>query len=193
ELHPIVKQQGEYLVQHTQVPTWEPVGDTGEVTLGPLRPSVAVIELAQHMQEDVVVYAYRMVCITEMQEHAKSIKFQKKVALKKDADVEMTDASGSASTDRSTIQSMVDKAVAAQMKKAQKTTPGKGKKDQKKGKGKSSNSQAPKPWKQNPGTPYVPKPAKAARVSAVKGGKPQRGGNARGRGGKGNRGRGRSA
>ncbi|KAF9456379.1 hypothetical protein BDZ94DRAFT_1241577 [Collybia nuda] len=185
ELHPLVKQQGEHLVRHTQVPTWEPIGDTGEVQLGPLRPSAATIELAQHMQEDVVVYAYRIVCIQEMIEHAKSIKFQKKVAVKKDADVEMTDATGSASTDRSTIQSMVDKAVAAQMKSAQKTPQkGKGKKDQK-GKGKSSTSQPSKPWKQQPGTPYVPKPAKAARVSAVKGGKPKRGGNSRGRGGKG--------
>ncbi|KAF9458866.1 hypothetical protein BDZ94DRAFT_1312906 [Collybia nuda] len=193
ELLPIVKSQGEYLVKHTRVPTWEPIGDTGEVQLGPLRPSAATIELAQHMQEDVVVYAYRVVCITEMQEHVKTIRFQKKVALKKDADVEMTDATGSASTDRSTIQSMVDKAVAAQMKAQNKKTPksGKGKKVDKKGK--SSSSQDTKPWKQKqPGTPYVPKPAKAARVSAVRGGQPQRGGNARGRGGKGKRGKGRS-
>jgi len=72
----------------------------------------AAVTLAQQVKLDCVVYAYRVMSITQTREEAMSKKISKKKDLAKSADVEMADATQPGPS----MQSLIDKAVSARLK-----------------------------------------------------------------------------
>ncbi|KAH8093699.1 hypothetical protein BXZ70DRAFT_1010297 [Cristinia sonorae] len=74
-------------------------------------------ELHDTMKNASGLFRGQVEVIVEMRERAASLKFEKKKALQKDADVEMADATRSSS---SSLQSLVDKAVSAKVKSLEK-------------------------------------------------------------------------
>ncbi|KAG7441771.1 uncharacterized protein BT62DRAFT_867876, partial [Guyanagaster necrorhizus] len=74
------------------------------------------VQECKNLLADVVVYAFRVISIVEMTSYTASAKEDRKKALKKAADVEMADATRAGPS----IQSMVDRAVAARLKQVDK-------------------------------------------------------------------------
>ena len=84
----------------------------GELILNGWEENHSGIWLAQQVLEDVMVYAYRVISITEVRDAVMATKITKKKDLTHAADVEMADATKPSPS----IQSMIDKAVSARLK-----------------------------------------------------------------------------
>lgn len=84
----------------------------GEVVLDGWEENHSGIRLAQQVLEDVVVYAYRIISISEARDAVMATKITKKKDLAHAADVEMADATKPGPS----IQSMIDKAISARLK-----------------------------------------------------------------------------
>jgi hypothetical protein len=128
-----------YLREHQKVAKFVTVDvspNKQELRLDGFQISPLTDQVHQHLVEDVLVLAYRVITIVNAQQTVAAGKRDKKKAIVKAAteDVEMADATGSSSS--ATIQSLVDKAVSAALKKSQQKPRQSGKKD-KKGKGKA--------------------------------------------------------
>ncbi|THG93587.1 hypothetical protein EW145_g8338, partial [Phellinidium pouzarii] len=149
KLVPLVQNRYSELKVNSKLPDFQ-VDAQGSLQLVGWIENDAAARVGRQVTDDCVVYAYRIMAITDAQFKARHAKRIKKQSIHKDADVAMADATtSSASTSTATLQSLVDKAVAAAVKKRNSRRPER----QKKGK-------AP--------TSYIPKPAKQARRDAVK-------------------------
>ncbi|KIK73872.1 hypothetical protein PAXRUDRAFT_177277 [Paxillus rubicundulus Ve08.2h10] len=148
---PLIKEAFELLNAKTKLPVLE-TDDEGNITLKGWTDNTLVQRNAQEVIHDCVIYGLRIVNISNNRNLSKALVAEKKKALHQAADVDMKDGtSGSGAT----IQSLVDKAVAAQMKKlAGKPNKGKGKA--------TSTSERPLPER----TPYVPPNPCKARAKA---------------------------
>ncbi|KAF7975506.1 hypothetical protein HWV62_9439 [Athelia sp. TMB] len=125
---------------------------------------------------DSVVYAYRCISIVEAREFAVKSKLAAKKDLAASADVEMADGSKPGPS----IQSLVDKAVSAQLKKMQ---PSSSKKKDGKANKKTTSSTSKSAKRPPAVTPYIPKAGRRP-PKATKGGKTTKkdGGKGKGKG-----------
>ena len=102
-------------VKSRRIPEWKDLPN-GEVVLDSWKPSPQDAVDFKVMLSTVVLYAFRIVQIVEAKELTKKDKSDKKKKLAKDADVEMADATKPGPS----LQSLVDKAVSARLRKLEK-------------------------------------------------------------------------
>lgn len=113
ELSPIVFKRGKELMDGCKLPVFSEDGD-GRIILSGWSENESAKRLAKDVLTDVVVYAFRVICLVEARELAKLGKLSQKKAISRSADIEMADASRPGPS----IQALVDKAVAGALKKA---------------------------------------------------------------------------
>ncbi|KAH7881971.1 hypothetical protein F5I97DRAFT_1927528 [Phlebopus sp. FC_14] len=126
--------------------------DGGELILTGWKENEATNKLSMEMLTDLVVYCHRIISLVEARESIEASKKAKKVAVAKAADAEMADLTRPGPS----IQSLVDKAVSAAVKKSASVSPKKRP---------QTRSQTKKRRLETP-PPYVPPPAKKARAKA---------------------------
>ncbi|KAJ7712081.1 hypothetical protein DFH07DRAFT_940383 [Mycena maculata] len=165
ELKPLIEAKADSVLALSKLPNVVRDPASGELRVNGWIDNHVLRTIAMHVLEDCVVYAFRVISITEASALRTELKFHKKKALHQQADVEMADATKPGPS----IQSLVDKAVSTQLKKLKSSGKGKGKTDGKKGK---TSSKKPPFKASDKAKPYVPKPARKTKVSAIKGGKP---------------------
>ncbi|KAG7439045.1 uncharacterized protein BT62DRAFT_1025730, partial [Guyanagaster necrorhizus] len=110
-LSPIVIEHGQVVLRNRRVANIKFSADNKVEGLTWVEDAQKVAE-CKNLLADVVVYAFRVISIVELASHATSAKQDRKKALAKAADVEMADATRAGPS----IQSMVDRAVAARLK-----------------------------------------------------------------------------
>ncbi|KIJ06628.1 hypothetical protein PAXINDRAFT_91724 [Paxillus involutus ATCC 200175] len=156
---PAIKEFTTLLLAKTKLPTLK-ADEQGNLQLTGWETNDHQVRLGREVLQDFVVYVLRIINIQESRFLASASQNEKKKALQQaSADVDMEDLTGGPSS--SSVQSLVDKAVAAQMKKLSAPSKGKGKGKDKKGKGKAAERPLPQR------TPYVPPPARKQRAKAA--------------------------
>lgn len=118
QLFPIVEQRSAALTVDAKLPVYRNDID-GNVFLDRWEDNPALASLAAEMRGDVAMFANRVIRVTESRLLLQEQKAAKKKAIKVDADAEMADGTN-ASTAGPSMQDIVDKAVAAALKKAKK-------------------------------------------------------------------------
>ena len=93
--------------------------EQGELTISGWTTNPAAVDLGRQVLEDCVVYAMRVISITDAIEFAEQNKRKSKKNIQEAADIEMADLSGGNSTK---MQSIIDKAVARALKGKDKET-----------------------------------------------------------------------
>ncbi|KAK0224377.1 hypothetical protein IW262DRAFT_1459429 [Armillaria fumosa] len=149
-LHPIVSAQAAHLLAHRKVPVikYDAMGEFDSVTF---EEDAVVKTQGKNVQADALAYAFRVISIVEATQRNASAKQDRKKALKQAADVEMADATRPGPS----TQSMIDRAVAAALKNADKKGKGKNKDGKKKA---SSTSKAARYASELPPPPvYLPR------------------------------------
>jgi hypothetical protein len=103
----------------SKIPTFKPVmgGEEGQEEISGWVLSPAVVATYQQVSTDCVAYALRAISLVEARDIAVRAKTERKKEIKAAADVEMADATKPGPS----IQSMIDKAVSAALKKSGKT------------------------------------------------------------------------
>ncbi|KAJ7690450.1 hypothetical protein B0H16DRAFT_1752561 [Mycena metata] len=155
ELQPLIELRGSEIITRMKVPVFGPDAQ-GQTILLHWQDNPAAKALGMQVLEDAVVYAFRVISITESLVIKSELKFHKKKALSVQADVEMADVTKAGPS----MQSLIDKAVSAAFKKAKPSGKGKGNKDGKKTKPSSSKKPAAKPGN-NPKARQGQRPANA--------------------------------
>ncbi|KAF7965441.1 hypothetical protein HWV62_43507 [Athelia sp. TMB] len=172
EMSPAITARGEELIKKSRLPKFENNAE-GQLVLSGWEDNSVAIELAKQVLADAVVYAFRVISTVEAREYAVKSKLLAKKNLAAAADVDMADGSKPGPS----IQSLVDKAVSAQLKKI---SSGSKKKDA--GANKKKTSSTSKDAKRPPAvTPYVPKAGRKP-PKATKGAKTSKGGKGKGKG-----------
>ncbi|KAH7881876.1 hypothetical protein F5I97DRAFT_1813652 [Phlebopus sp. FC_14] len=129
--------------------------DGGELMLTGWKENEATNKLSMEMLTDLVVYCHRIISIVEARDAVEASKKAKKVAVAKAADSEMADLTRPGPS----IQSLVDKAVSAAIKKSASVSPKK--RPQTRSQTKKASTRDP-----SPPLPRVPPPARKARAKA---------------------------
>jgi len=114
ELAPLLDARRKEVVDKSLMPIFADGAELGELVFESWAPNTSAIELAKQVKRDSVIYAYRVIALTTAREQAGHAKVEKKRELAKSADVEMADATKPGPS----IQSLIDKAVSARLKKA---------------------------------------------------------------------------
>jgi hypothetical protein len=109
------------VLAHNRLPVIQVEDDGTETVLG-LEPSDAITAVCNNVMDDCVAFAMRARSITESQLAYKALKMKKKKQVADAArtaagDVEMADGTAAATGGTASVQSLVDKAVSAAMKK----------------------------------------------------------------------------
>jgi hypothetical protein len=122
---PAIKEFTALLLAKTKLPTLA-ADDKGNLTLTGWETNEHQVRLGREVLQDFVVYVLRIINIQESRFLVSASQNEKKKALQQaSVDVDMEDLTGGPSS--SSVQSLVDKAVAAQMKKLSASSKGKGK------------------------------------------------------------------
>ncbi|KII82811.1 hypothetical protein PLICRDRAFT_181010 [Plicaturopsis crispa FD-325 SS-3] len=161
QLAPLVAKRGEEILAKSKLPIFKS-NEQGGLELDTWEENTVAKDLATQVYNDCVVYAFRIISIVDAREHTVKAKLSAKKTLATAADVEMADASKPGPS----IQSLIDKAVSARLKKVS-TTSAKAKpgKDGKKKSSTSKSTRAPELPK-----PYIPRAGR--KPPRVVGGKP---------------------
>ncbi|KAJ7021996.1 hypothetical protein C8F04DRAFT_880710, partial [Mycena alexandri] len=106
ELQPLIELRGAEIITRMKVPVFGPDAQ-GTTILLRWQENPAAKALGMQVLEDAVVYAFRVISITESLVIKSELKFHKKKALSVQADVEMADATRPGPS----MQSLIDKAV----------------------------------------------------------------------------------
>ncbi|KAJ6596580.1 hypothetical protein B0H10DRAFT_2441864 [Mycena sp. CBHHK59/15] len=166
ELAPLVENRLKEILARSQLPVFETDLVTGELALTGWRPNESAQALARDVRSDCVVYAFRVISMTESHEMMAEAKINKKKAIAAHADIEMADATRAGPS----LQSMIDKAVSAAFKKGKNPGNAKAKKD---GKSRSPSTRPPFRATDTP-KHYIPKPGRKPPSAINRGkGKPQ--------------------
>ncbi|KIM72424.1 hypothetical protein PILCRDRAFT_16150 [Piloderma croceum F 1598] len=153
EIPPAVKTQALDILAKSKLPVFTQ-SETGELSLSGWKENSITADLGQTILSDIPVYCFRVVSIVEARDHAATAKVKAKKQLHQAADAEMADATKPGPS----IQSMIDKAVSARLKKsAPKGAAKKNSKDGKKGKNKKTTSTPSSKKVLVPPAPYLPK------------------------------------
>ncbi|KAH7884214.1 hypothetical protein F5I97DRAFT_1831710 [Phlebopus sp. FC_14] len=129
--------------------------DGGEVMLTGWEENQAANKLGTEVLTDLVVYCHRIISIVEARDQIEASKKAKKVAVAKAADTEMADLTKPGPS----IQSLVDKAVSAAIKRSASASPKK--RPNTRSQTKKASTREP-----SPPLPRVPPPARKARAKA---------------------------
>jgi len=112
EFAPIIDVRRKELVDKSLMPRFEPGTEPGELVFVEFVTNPAAVELAKQVKLDCVIYAYRVISITQTREAGNDEKDRQEKDLAKSADVEMADATQPGPS----MQSLIDKAVSARLK-----------------------------------------------------------------------------
>lgn len=113
QLSPLVVQRTNELLARSKQPVFGPLDEEGEIVIQKWEENKTISDLGTNMLNDVLYYAFRIQRVVEMREQDKSSKIASKKAVAKQVDVDMADGTRPGPS----IQSLIDKAVSAAMKK----------------------------------------------------------------------------
>ncbi|KIJ60885.1 hypothetical protein HYDPIDRAFT_170027 [Hydnomerulius pinastri MD-312] len=121
DLSPVIAERQKDIMEKTKLPVLEHNDETGELVLVRWQDNDGAQRLGKEMLEDCTIFALRIRSIVDARDFTARSKRDGKKAVKEAADVEMADAARPGPS----MQSLIDKAVSAAVKKLAKPSKGK--------------------------------------------------------------------